>query len=120
MLADDVAQRRQGELLYGAAKIFYRQHRLLRIVHFVPENRVYLNGNAVAGDRFLLLDGFSHDAEVDPEFVLDAQRNEPEKAGSPKVCEAAQPEDYGALVFPGYPQSRNHDQAGQDNSDRKD
>ncbi len=78
MLADDVAQGRQGDLIDRLAEIFDGDDRLSRIDDLVPEHRVHLHRDAVPGDGFLLLDLGGDGADVDDALPVD-ERNDPVK-----------------------------------------
>lgn len=114
VLADDVAQGGERELLDGAAIVFDREDGFFGVFDAIPENGVDLYGDAVPGDGFLLLDGVGDDAEIDADLVFRAQGKKEEEPRSAQAGEAAEAEDDRALVLP------RHSHAGADDEEQED
>ena len=110
MLADDVSQAGEGDLLDGNAKIFDIQNGLLRVADAIPEYRIHFYRDAIARDGFLLLDRSGNHAEVDAGFVFDSERNQPEQARTAQPGIAPQSKHDGALVFSRDAQTREQNQ----------
>ena len=65
VLADDVAQAGQRQLVHGRGRIGHRDDGFGRIDDPVPEHGIHLDGHAVARDGFLLLRRDGTRADVD-------------------------------------------------------
>ena len=76
-------------------------HRFRRINDLVPERGVDADGDAIAGDRFLRLDGHRLDADVDERLRLDAEGDEQIQTRAARADVAPEPEHHAALVFLG-------------------
>ena len=106
MLADDVTQACQRDLLHRGTETLNGEYGFLRILDPKPEHCVHFHRYAIAGDGFLLLDRIGDDAQIDAGFVFDAVGDQPEQAGSTQADEAAEAEDDATLVLAGDANSR--------------
>src|SRR5215472_13981672 len=105
VLADDVAQAGERQLVNRGTGLAHRDHRLAGIDDAIPENRVEPHGDAVARDGLLPFGGYGARADVDRHRALDAERNDPVEARSAQPRIAAESEDDTTLILLCDPQS---------------
>ncbi len=111
VLADDVAQRGQRELIRRGEYVGDVDDRLRRIDHFIPQRGVDPDRHAIAGDRFLRFDGNRLDANVDQGLRLNAERDQVIQTRPAHPDVAPQPKHDAALVLIRHAQTRNDDEA---------
>ena len=100
MLADAGAQSGERDLNDRRVDILDFQDRSLGIDDAIPDDCVDLDRHIVFGDRFLLLDRRSVDAQIDATLPLD-QRNDPIEARTPGALIAAEPENDATHILVG-------------------
>jgi hypothetical protein len=64
-----------SNLLHGGSKVLNNDDGLFRVVDAEPEQGVHFDGNAISGDRFLLLNGVRDDAKINAGLILDTEWN---------------------------------------------
>src|ERR1043165_3352635 len=100
MLANDVAQTRQSQLVNRALSASNRDYRFRRINNFVPKHCIDFNCDTVSRNRFLLLSRNSPDSNVDDQAPFDAERHDPVKTGSANSGESTKAKNYTTFIFP--------------------
>src|ERR1700722_1962832 len=98
MLAENGAKRGERNLLYGVRDSPDLHDGAFWVHNAIPNHRVDLYRDIVAGDALLLLNSRSHGAQVQLSLPLDEQPDDI-KAGTCRPIEFAQAKDDGAFVL---------------------
>ena len=107
----------EGDLDYCIVDRAHFERRLPRIDDPIPDHGIDLDRHVVLGDRLLLLNSCSINAQIHRLLPFD-QRDYPVEAGATGSLVAPEPEDDGALVLIGNAQARQYDR--QQYEDRQD
>src|SRR5206468_11160750 len=99
VLADDIAKAGERELVDGGGGIPHGDDGLRGIDDAVPEDGIHADGDAVAGDRLLLLGGNGEGANIDGDPALEAERDDVADPRAAHAGEAPEAKDDAALVL---------------------
>ena len=111
MLADDAAQRGDGDLNDGVADIHDLDDCAFRIDRAAPDDGVDFDRHIILGDRFLLGDLGRHRAQIDGLRLIEDWNEviEPRTSGA---LIFAEPENHRPFILVGDAQTRKKDEAG--------
>ena len=99
ILSDNIAQRREGNLVDRYLIIFDPINRFRRIDDSVVKYGINPNGDAIGGNGFLRLNINGFGPNIDLDFLIH-QRHHPIQSRSFDRMVATEPKDNSALVFP--------------------
>src|SRR5207244_13442257 len=99
MLAYDVAETGERQLVDSAAGVLNSDDRLRCISNFIPQHGVDFDCYAVASNRLLLFSADRSHANIDNYTSLDSERDNPiqHRPANPRIT--AQPNNHSALIL---------------------